>query len=201
MRCRKIHAATRPATQAPSRAHSPGSRAGMPPGRASAAPACRRAATAGMPQARQLAHREPKAAEVQRTDRSADDGEPQQVDRLRDHMVGMRARPRPDCLASDLIADTLRGLAAPIGRTSCEADGKALHPCLTCRSTAWRDAGAVERGGLENRCTRERTVGSNPTPSASLPSRDILFPLPIGGRNPAECGRSRPFVRTTRRGR
>ena len=25
----------------------------------------------------------------------------------------------------------------------------------------------VERGGLENRCTRERTVGSNPTPSAS----------------------------------
>ena len=24
----------------------------------------------------------------------------------------------------------------------------------------------VERGGLENRCTRERTVGSNPTPSA-----------------------------------
>ena len=30
-----------------------------------------------------------------------------------------------------------------------------------------RDAGAVERGGLENRCTRERTVGSNPTPSAN----------------------------------
>jgi hypothetical protein len=29
-----------------------------------------------------------------------------------------------------------------------------------------RGAGAVERGGLENRCTRERTVGSNPTPSA-----------------------------------
>ncbi len=25
----------------------------------------------------------------------------------------------------------------------------------------------VERGGLENRCTRESTVGSNPTPSAS----------------------------------
>ena len=29
-----------------------------------------------------------------------------------------------------------------------------------------RGAGAVERGGLENRCTRERTVGSNPTLSA-----------------------------------
>jgi hypothetical protein len=27
----------------------------------------------------------------------------------------------------------------------------------------------VERGGLENRCARERTVGSNPTPSASKP--------------------------------
>ncbi len=26
----------------------------------------------------------------------------------------------------------------------------------------------VERGGLENRCARERTVGSNPTPSASF---------------------------------
>ena len=31
-----------------------------------------------------------------------------------------------------------------------------------------RGAGAVERGGLENRCTRERTVGSNPTLSASF---------------------------------
>ena len=26
----------------------------------------------------------------------------------------------------------------------------------------------VERGGLENRCARERTVGSNPTSSAIL---------------------------------
>ena len=26
----------------------------------------------------------------------------------------------------------------------------------------------VERGGLENRCARKRTVGSNPTPSAKL---------------------------------
>ncbi len=32
--------------------------------------------------------------------------------------------------------------------------------------TVRRGAGAVERGGLENRCTRERTEGSNPSLSA-----------------------------------
>ncbi len=31
---------------------------------------------------------------------------------------------------------------------------------------AWRGAGAVERGGLENRCARKRTEGSNPSLSA-----------------------------------
>ncbi len=31
-----------------------------------------------------------------------------------------------------------------------------------------RGAGVVERGGLENRCTRKGTVGSNPTLSASI---------------------------------
>ncbi len=31
-----------------------------------------------------------------------------------------------------------------------------------------RGAGVVERDGLENRCTGNRTVGSNPTLSASL---------------------------------
>jgi Tfp pilus assembly major pilin PilA len=36
-----------------------------------------------------------------------------------------------------------------------------------CGSAVRRDAGAVERGGLENRCTRERTEGSNPSPSAN----------------------------------
>ncbi len=36
-----------------------------------------------------------------------------------------------------------------------------------------RDAGAVERGGLENRCARKRTVGSNPTLSATLLSDTI----------------------------
>ena len=29
----------------------------------------------------------------------------------------------------------------------------------------------ADRGGLENRCARERTVGSNPTPSAKYMSR------------------------------
>jgi hypothetical protein len=41
------------------------------------------------------------------------------------------------------------------------------------------------------------TASSNPLPSASLPIRDILFPLPISGRNPAECGHSWQNVRTT----
>ena len=31
----------------------------------------------------------------------------------------------------------------------------------------WRVAGVVERDGLENRCMRKRTEGSNPSPSAS----------------------------------
>lgn len=34
----------------------------------------------------------------------------------------------------------------------------------------WRGAGAVERGGLENRCARKRTEGSNPSLSATRPS-------------------------------
>ena len=31
-----------------------------------------------------------------------------------------------------------------------------------------RDAGVVERGGLENRCARKRTEGSNPSLSAII---------------------------------
>ena len=34
-----------------------------------------------------------------------------------------------------------------------------------------RGAGAVERGGLENRWARKRLVGSNPTPAADLPCK------------------------------
>ena len=37
---------------------------------------------------------------------------------------------------------------------------------MTRFSAVWRGAGAVERGGLENRCTRKRTEGSNPSLSA-----------------------------------
>ena len=37
-----------------------------------------------------------------------------------------------------------------------------------------RGAGVVDRGGLENRCARERTVGSNPTPSATSPRESVL---------------------------
>ena len=32
---------------------------------------------------------------------------------------------------------------------------------------AWRGARVVESGGLENRCTRKGTVGSNPTLSVT----------------------------------
>ena len=59
-------------------------------------------------------------------------------------------------------------LAAP-----CAPEGESLNPPGLAR-TLRRDAGAVERGGLENRCTRERTVGSNPTPSANIAYADSL---------------------------
>ena len=39
------------------------------------------------------------------------------------------------------------------------------------RIRTWRGAGEVERGGLENRCPRKWTVGSNPTPSAIAQAR------------------------------
>jgi hypothetical protein len=62
-------------------------------------------------------------------------------------------------------------------------------------------AAAARIAGQSARCTRERTADSNPTPSASRPSRDILFAALHAGRNPAERGLFRPFVRTTRGGR
>jgi hypothetical protein len=45
--------------------------------------------------------------------------------------------------------------------------------------------------------TRQRGFDDRTSPSASLPTRDILFPPLIRGRNPAECGDLRPFFRTT----
>ena len=37
-----------------------------------------------------------------------------------------------------------------------------------------RGAGVVERGGLENRCTSNSTVGSNPTLSATIMRYDFI---------------------------
>ena len=40
-------------------------------------------------------------------------------------------------------------------------------------SPEWRGAGAVERGGLENRCGGDSTQGSNPCFSAMLSPNSI----------------------------
>ena len=44
----------------------------------------------------------------------------------------------------------------------------------------------VERGGLENRCTRERTVGSNPTLSAIMSRLPDVFSMASPNRT-ASC--------------
>ena len=41
-----------------------------------------------------------------------------------------------------------------------------LHPLS--ETTLWKDAGVVDRDGLENRCTLTGTEGSNPSLSATL---------------------------------
>ena len=46
----------------------------------------------------------------------------------------------------------------------------------------------------------QRGFDHSSCPSASLASRDILFPALWCGRNPAECRPFGPFIRTTRRG-
>ena len=57
--------------------------------------------------------------------------------------------------------------------------GKSARRCTLCRLatglarlsqayTPWRGAGVVERGGLENRCGRKSTEGSNPSLSAII---------------------------------
>ena len=53
--------------------------------------------------------------------------------------------------------------------------------------TLRRDAGVVERGGLENRCARERTQGSNPCPSAILLRRSALRRIGIRRLREAGC--------------
>jgi hypothetical protein len=66
---------------------------------------------------------------------------------------------------SDCGAANTSAMVAPISQAV------AIAPVL---EGFWRGAGAVERDGLENRCTLMGTVGSNPTPSASVPRRKSL---------------------------
>ena len=66
----------------------------------------------------------------------------------------------------------------------CVSDRQCRYvPVLEYDRGCWRGAGAVERGGLENRCTLRGTVGSNPTPSANIVRQAIVlatfFDLPL----------------------
>ena len=69
-----------------------------------------------------------------------------------------RAKTRPWC-SSALRSGVNTGPDKPLGDVR-----KTRYKATDC-ALGW-GAGVVERGGLENRCARERTVGSNPTPTA-----------------------------------
>ena len=81
--------------------------------------------------------------------------------------------------ATDTVSATLRARATrPVGgRALLTAFRPALYNCVSplarpARGHRRRDGRVVEGGGLLNRCTvTSRTVGSNPTPSATSPSR------------------------------
>ena len=45
---------------------------------------------------------------------------------------------------------------------------KSNHAAITWKAKTWRDAGVVDRAGLENRCGRKATEGSNPSLSACV---------------------------------
>jgi hypothetical protein len=69
------------------------------------------------------------------------------------------------------------------GRRSCTMPGDTIarglrkpRPAATYPTglVPRRDAGAVERGGLENRCGCKPTEGSNPSPSATCPHESVL---------------------------
>ena len=55
--------------------------------------------------------------------------------------------------------------------------GRASKYVSPFRPALRRDAGVVERGGLENRCARKRTGGSNPSPSAIPLSTTFSGPI------------------------
>jgi hypothetical protein len=59
---------------------------------------------------------------------------------------------------------------------------------------SWYTAGLPD--AIEHHRTRLNGLWADAR-SASLPSRDILFPALGSGRNPGECGPLRPFIRTT----
>jgi hypothetical protein len=66
-----------------------------------------------------------------------------------------------------------QGLAGANG--CCMTAPSPFPPRIPGPTISRRGAGVVDRGGLENRCARKRTVGSNPTLSASyvIDSRGI----------------------------
>ena len=53
--------------------------------------------------------------------------------------------------------------------------------CDSLCTSPWRSAGVVDRDGLENRCARKRTVGSNPTFSAMKQKRQAIIKEHIDG--------------------
>ena len=96
--------------------------------------------------------------------------------RLHDDILGLLPFPAM-CRSS-----AARGKSVPVGeplRRGRFTPAPAFAPC-GCRGgsitvfAGRRDAGVVERGGLENRCGGDPTQGSNPCLSATCPSESVL---------------------------
>ena len=95
-------------------------------------------------------------------------------------------------------------IRTPPSRPSRSVRSRQRHQAVRTRLPGRSSGTAAARSriaGEPARCTRERNAGSNPTPSAKTPSRDILFRRSADGRNGAEFVHSRRYVRTTRAGR
>ena len=82
------------------------------------------------------------------------------------------------------MAAPLKPPGASAGTIGCNesADGGRTDPCAKVENSLnprWLTRGRLAApgvsNGLENRCTRERTVGSNPTPSAILPTNNLKY--------------------------
>jgi hypothetical protein len=74
--------------------------------------------------------------------------------------------------------------------------GRGSRPCLDAAAAVPLYANVVVQ-----RTPGKRMFAASELPSASLASRDILFPALVAGRNGAERGLLRRFFRTTRTGR